>query len=167
MRMHKSASERCALARGRPARPFRRRLAGECHVLAPDKPMSTSQSMDPRDRDISVNIDDIRRPVAADMESLLENLLASVGGRHPMLMAAAQQIFSAGGKRLRPMLVFLVARATTRQMQGRCAASPLPRCCPAVRTLPAAAFASFAAYRSEMPAATSLTGTEGWLRLLK
>jgi geranylgeranyl pyrophosphate synthase len=67
-----------------------------------------------------VNIADIRRPVAADMDVLVKNLLCVVGDRHPMLMAAAQQIFGAGGKKLRPMLVFLVARATCKSMHARC-----------------------------------------------
>lgn len=53
-------------------------------------------------------------PVAADMKKMNENLLSVVGDRHPMLMAAAQQIFGAGGKKLRPMLVFLVAHATAK-----------------------------------------------------
>jgi all-trans-nonaprenyl-diphosphate synthase len=53
-------------------------------------------------------------PVAADMKKMNENLLNVVGDRHPMLMAAAQQIFGAGGKKLRPMLVFLVAHATAK-----------------------------------------------------
>jgi geranylgeranyl pyrophosphate synthase len=39
-------------------------------------------------------------------------LLQIVGADNPMLMAAAKQIFGAGGKRMRPALVFLVARAT-------------------------------------------------------
>lgn len=68
---------------------------------------------------IAVSIDDIRRPVGDDMDILVKNLLNVVGDRHPMLMAAAQQIFGAGGKKLRPMLVFLVARATCNQT-GRC-----------------------------------------------
>jgi all-trans-nonaprenyl-diphosphate synthase len=51
-------------------------------------------------------------PVADDMRKMNENLRNVVGSRHPMLMAAADQIFGAGGKKLRPMLVFLVARAT-------------------------------------------------------
>jgi all-trans-nonaprenyl-diphosphate synthase len=68
---------------------------------------------------VSVTIDDVRGPVVADMDRLVENLLGVVGGRHPMLMAAAQQIFGAGGKKIRPMLVFLVARATTKHMNAR------------------------------------------------
>lgn len=35
-----------------------------------------------------------------------------VGAENPVLMSAAEQIFSAGGKRVRPALVFLVSRAT-------------------------------------------------------
>lgn len=38
--------------------------------------------------------------------------LQIVGADNPMLMAAAKQIFGAGGKRMRPALVFLVSRAT-------------------------------------------------------
>jgi geranylgeranyl pyrophosphate synthase len=67
-----------------------------------------------------VSIEDVRRPVVRDMDMLVENLLSVVGDRHPMLMAAAQQIFGAGGKKMRPMLVFLVARATMKRMQQRC-----------------------------------------------
>uniref|UniRef100_A0A383WLT2 Solanesyl diphosphate synthase n=1 Tax=Tetradesmus obliquus TaxID=3088 RepID=A0A383WLT2_TETOB len=46
------------------------------------------------------------------MVQMNRNLRNIVGERHPMLMAAADQIFGAGGKKLRPMIVFLVARAT-------------------------------------------------------
>ena len=35
-----------------------------------------------------------------------------VGEQDPLLMAAARQIFGAGGKRMRPALVFLVSKAT-------------------------------------------------------
>jgi hypothetical protein len=62
----------------------------------------------------------ILAPVAADMEAMNANLRAVVGDRHPMLVAAAEQIFGAGGKRLRPALVFLVARATAELMGLRC-----------------------------------------------
>lgn len=55
---------------------------------------------------------DIVSPVKDDMEQMNRNLRNVVGNRHPMLMAAADQIFGAGGKKLRPMVVFLVARAT-------------------------------------------------------
>jgi all-trans-nonaprenyl-diphosphate synthase len=36
-----------------------------------------------------------------------------VGSENAMLMAAARQIFGAGGKRMRPAVVFLVSRATS------------------------------------------------------
>lgn len=51
-------------------------------------------------------------PVREDMEQMAENLRNIVGNRHPLLLAAAEQIFGAGGKKLRPAIVFLVARAT-------------------------------------------------------
>lgn len=59
-----------------------------------------------------VALKDIRGPVDADMEVCRRNLVDVVGRRHPLLRAAADQIFSAGGKRLRPLIVLLVARAT-------------------------------------------------------
>jgi len=43
---------------------------------------------------------------------LTENLKQLIGARHPILSAAAEHLFGAGGKRLRPALVFLVSRAT-------------------------------------------------------
>jgi all-trans-nonaprenyl-diphosphate synthase len=51
-------------------------------------------------------------PVQADMEAMNASLRNIVGERHPMLLAAADQIFGAGGKKLRPMIVLLMARAT-------------------------------------------------------
>ncbi|KAK9820317.1 hypothetical protein WJX72_008844 [[Myrmecia] bisecta] len=51
-------------------------------------------------------------PVRKDMEIMNQNLLSIVGNRHPMLMAAAEQIFGAGGKKLRPAIVMLTSRAT-------------------------------------------------------
>ncbi|XP_014501923.1 probable solanesyl-diphosphate synthase 3, chloroplastic [Vigna radiata var. radiata] len=50
--------------------------------------------------------------VADDLLTLNKNLQSIVGAENPVLMSAAEQIFSAGGKRMRPALVFLVARAT-------------------------------------------------------
>lgn len=57
-------------------------------------------------------IQEIVDPVTEDMATMNANLRNIVGERHPMLMAAADQIFSAGGKKLRPMIVLLMARAT-------------------------------------------------------
>ncbi|KAF9590046.1 hypothetical protein IFM89_030358 [Coptis chinensis] len=50
--------------------------------------------------------------VADDLQTLNNNLQSIVGAENPVLISAAEQIFSAGGKRLRPALVFLVSRAT-------------------------------------------------------
>ncbi|XP_050233997.1 solanesyl diphosphate synthase 2, chloroplastic-like isoform X2 [Mercurialis annua] len=50
--------------------------------------------------------------VADDLRTLNQNLRLIVGAENPVLMSAAEQIFGAGGKRMRPALVFLVARAT-------------------------------------------------------
>ncbi|KAK1399207.1 putative solanesyl-diphosphate synthase 3, chloroplastic [Heracleum sosnowskyi] len=50
--------------------------------------------------------------VADDLLTLNNNLQSIVGAENPVLMSAAEQIFSAGGKRMRPALVFLVSRAT-------------------------------------------------------
>jgi all-trans-nonaprenyl-diphosphate synthase len=51
-------------------------------------------------------------PVEADLKVLAENLKSLVGARHPILSAAAEHLFSAGGKRVRPAIVLLIARAT-------------------------------------------------------
>ncbi|MDX2212854.1 MAG: solanesyl diphosphate synthase [Oculatellaceae cyanobacterium bins.114] len=50
--------------------------------------------------------------VEADLHQLTENLKQLVGARHPILYAAAEHLFGAGGKRLRPAIVLLVSRAT-------------------------------------------------------
>jgi all-trans-nonaprenyl-diphosphate synthase len=51
-------------------------------------------------------------PVEADLSTLTENLKQLIGAQHPILYLAAEHLFGAGGKRLRPAIVFLVARAT-------------------------------------------------------
>ncbi|HEY9648319.1 MAG TPA: solanesyl diphosphate synthase [Chroococcidiopsis sp.] len=51
-------------------------------------------------------------PVEADLRLLTNNLKQLVGARHPILYAAAEHLFGAGGKRLRPAIVLLVSRAT-------------------------------------------------------
>lgn len=51
-------------------------------------------------------------PVEADLSLLTENLKGLVGARHPILYAAAEHLFGAGGKRLRPAVVLLISRAT-------------------------------------------------------
>jgi all-trans-nonaprenyl-diphosphate synthase len=51
-------------------------------------------------------------PVEADLQVLTDNLKKLVGARHPILYAAAEHLFGAGGKRVRPAIVLLVSRAT-------------------------------------------------------
>lgn len=56
-------------------------------------------------------------PVEADLTLLAENLKGLIGARHPILSAAAEHLFGAGGKRLRPAIVLLLARATLPQQE--------------------------------------------------
>ncbi len=51
-------------------------------------------------------------PVEADLSLLTENLKQLVGARHPILYAAAEHLFGARGKRVRPAIVLLLSRAT-------------------------------------------------------
>jgi len=51
-------------------------------------------------------------PVEADLQLLADNLKQLVGNRHPILFAAAEHLFGAGGKRIRPAIVLLISRAT-------------------------------------------------------
>jgi all-trans-nonaprenyl-diphosphate synthase len=46
------------------------------------------------------------------LQILADNLKQLVGNRHPILYAAAEHLFGAGGKHLRPAIVLLVSRAT-------------------------------------------------------
>ena len=62
----------------------------------------------------TISSSQILGPVREDMEQMTENLKNIVGNRHPLLLAAAEQIFGAGGKKLRPAIVFLVARGNCR-----------------------------------------------------
>jgi all-trans-nonaprenyl-diphosphate synthase len=50
-------------------------------------------------------------PVEADLDQLVENLKQLVGARNPILYDAAEHLFQAGGKRMRPAIVFLLSRA--------------------------------------------------------
>nr|YP_009313519.1 Prenyl transferase [Galaxaura rugosa]SCW21773.1 Prenyl transferase [Galaxaura rugosa] len=50
--------------------------------------------------------------VEKDLDNLNQNLKSMVGARHPILNAASEHLFSAGGKRLRPAIVILIAKAT-------------------------------------------------------
>jgi all-trans-nonaprenyl-diphosphate synthase len=50
-------------------------------------------------------------PVEGDLAVLVENLKSLIGAQHPILFAAAEHLFQAGGKRIRPAIVFLISRA--------------------------------------------------------
>lgn len=51
-------------------------------------------------------------PVEADLKELSDNLTRLISARHPILGAAAEHLFAAGGKRVRPAIVLLASRAT-------------------------------------------------------
>ncbi|MEC4892401.1 MAG: solanesyl diphosphate synthase [Oscillatoria sp. PMC 1051.18] len=51
-------------------------------------------------------------PVEGDLKLLTENLKNLVSARHPILGAAAEHLFGARGKRLRPAIVLLISRGT-------------------------------------------------------
>ncbi|MGB3201667.1 MAG: solanesyl diphosphate synthase [Nodosilinea sp.] len=51
-------------------------------------------------------------PVESDLDQMTHNLKGLVGARHPILSAAAEHLFGAGGKRLRPAIVLLMSKAT-------------------------------------------------------
>lgn len=59
-----------------------------------------------------ISLSSVFEVVADDLQTLNKNLQNIIGAENPLLMSAAEQIFSAGGKRMRPALVFLVSRAT-------------------------------------------------------
>ncbi|XP_047972760.1 solanesyl diphosphate synthase 2, chloroplastic-like [Salvia hispanica] len=58
------------------------------------------------------SMSDMFEVVSEDLLQLNKNLQSIVGSENPVLMSAAEQIFEAGGKRMRPALVFLASRAT-------------------------------------------------------
>jgi len=55
--------------------------------------------------------------IEKDLKILDVNLNKMVGPRHPILYAAAEHLFRAGGKRIRPSIILLVAKAT--HVQGQ------------------------------------------------
>jgi all-trans-nonaprenyl-diphosphate synthase len=60
----------------------------------------------------TVSIADLLAPVKDDLQLLTQNLKDLVGASHPILHAAAEHLFEAKGKGLRPALVLLTAKAT-------------------------------------------------------
>ena len=56
-------------------------------------------------------VTELLQPVENDLDDLILELKNLIGAGHPILQAAAEHLFSAGGKRLRPGIVLLVSRA--------------------------------------------------------
>jgi all-trans-nonaprenyl-diphosphate synthase len=61
---------------------------------------------------MTISVTSLFAPVETDLKILTENLKKLVGARHPILGAAAEYLFDAGGKRIRPAIVLLASRAT-------------------------------------------------------
>ncbi|WP_320664242.1 solanesyl diphosphate synthase [Prochlorococcus sp. MIT 1223] len=61
-----------------------------------------------------ITVTEILQPVEKDIEILLKDLRSLIGAGHPILQAAAEHLFSAGGKRLRPGIVLLISRAISK-----------------------------------------------------
>lgn len=59
----------------------------------------------------------IQSPVSVEMQQQTDGLRNIVGERHPLLAAASEHLFQAGGKRVRPLIAVLVAKAT-RKLYG-------------------------------------------------
>lgn len=64
-----------------------------------------------------MNTQNIFLAIENDLNKLNSNLKCMVGARHPVLNAASEHLFSAGGKRIRPILVILVGQATLNEQK--------------------------------------------------
>ncbi|XP_047094598.1 solanesyl-diphosphate synthase 2, chloroplastic-like [Lolium rigidum] len=118
------ASCRCrwacrAAARAVPPPPPRRRTPCVCFVAAPSQTglaaidvLAAGASATTARLPERVSVSSLLEVVSDDLLKLNNNLKALIGAENPVLVSAAEQIFGAGGKRLRPALVFLVSRAT-------------------------------------------------------
>ena len=51
-------------------------------------------------------VTELLQPVENDLDDLIIELKNLIGAGHPILQAAAEHLFSAGGKRLRPCLLY-------------------------------------------------------------
>ncbi|XP_078428463.1 solanesyl-diphosphate synthase 2, chloroplastic-like [Wolffia australiana] len=91
---------------------FRRASAARCRVSSAQiPPVVEIQGGEPSSSG-PVSMSSLLDVVGDDLKTLNKNLQSIIGAENPVLAAAAEQIFGAGGKRLRPALVFLVSRAT-------------------------------------------------------
>ena len=59
-------------------------------------------------------VTELLQPVENDLDDLISELKNLIGAGHPILQAAAEHLFSAGGKRLRPGIVLLISRAISK-----------------------------------------------------
>ncbi|OAY72259.1 Solanesyl-diphosphate synthase 2, chloroplastic, partial [Ananas comosus] len=82
--------------------------------FAVDAPvMGSASAVEPAVSDSApISVASLLEVVSEDLLKLNNNLKSIIGAENPLLVSAAEQIFGAGGKRLRPALVFLVSRAT-------------------------------------------------------
>jgi len=55
-------------------------------------------------------VTELLQPVENDLDDLILELKNLIGAGHPILQAAAEHLFSAGGKRLRPGIVLLISK---------------------------------------------------------
>uniref|UniRef100_B6TAR5 all-trans-nonaprenyl-diphosphate synthase [geranyl-diphosphate specific] n=1 Tax=Zea mays TaxID=4577 RepID=B6TAR5_MAIZE len=107
---------------GARAPPRRRRTPCVCLAASPtttqpgpaavDVPSRTVPAVTTSSAPERISVSALLEVVSNDLLNLNNNLKSLVGAENPVLVSAAEQIFSAGGKRLRPALVFLVSRAT-------------------------------------------------------
>ena len=56
-------------------------------------------------------VTELLQPVENDLDDLILELKNLIGAGHPILQAAAEHLFSAGGKRIRPGIVLLISKA--------------------------------------------------------
>tara|TARA_Y100001970_G_scaffold286901_1_gene410223 strand:- start:11224 stop:12195 length:972 start_codon:yes stop_codon:yes gene_type:complete len=63
-----------------------------------------------------VTVTELLQPVELDLEVLISDLKSLIGAGHPILKAAAEHLFSAGGKSLRPGIVLLISKAISEDM---------------------------------------------------
>ncbi|KAJ0985928.1 hypothetical protein J5N97_004284 [Dioscorea zingiberensis] len=96
-----------------------RRQAVRCRISAaqtqPVDVLSSGAVVNPKSSEpgrIPISVSSLLEVVSEDLQMLNNNLKSIVGAENPVLISAAEHIFGAGGKRIRPALVFLVSRAT-------------------------------------------------------
>ncbi|CAL4901616.1 unnamed protein product [Urochloa decumbens] len=115
------ASCRCRWPVPRAAPRLRRRTPCVCFVASPaTQPGRAAIEVPPQTIPTAttasvlehISVSSLLEVVSDDLLNLNNNLKSLVGAENPVLVSAAEQIFGAGGKRLRPALVFLVSRAT-------------------------------------------------------